>query len=196
MGNSPNQDFLFKEYEECFTQLRYYDDRETSFMKYYYALATAVISAQYALFKTLGRGTDDFNNSLIALSFVSFLAGVLFYVGMLRNRVYFVYAARQINALRGYLLSNDPGFGRNQMYTTIDVPTYSRRSLQSIEITGIALTSSLFGATMVFGIIARLALPAGMPISIGSFFIISAAQVWSGIRYLRRQNKKRSNATV
>ncbi len=192
----PDRSYLLKEYEECFEQLRFYDTRQTDFVKYYYALASAVIAAQFALLKFLTSTTNSFFDSLIALSFVCFIAGVLFYVAMLRNRVYFVFVARQINALRGYLLKADPGFNLNQMYTTTELPTYRAGSLQTVEIFGVTLTSSLFGAALVYGISSKFAFPLPLAFSASFLILIAIIQIVLGIRYLRSENRKSANDVI
>jgi hypothetical protein len=192
-----NLSYLIKEYEECFEQLRYYDTRQTDFIKYYYTLASAVIAALFALFKFLNLPdkSNAFYDSIILLAAIVFIAGILFYIGMLQNRIYFVLVARQINAIRGCLLGTDPGF-INQMYTSTNLRVYRGGSLHTVEIFGVTLTSSIFGAALVFGICARLALPAPFVLSGTCFVLIVVIQVVLGISYLRKKNNRTGDDIV
>ncbi len=48
---------------------------------------------------------------------------VLLYLAMLQNRLYFVFVARQPNAIRGYLIKvAAEWFEKNQMYTSTNFP--------------------------------------------------------------------------
>ncbi|HVO67537.1 MAG TPA: hypothetical protein VMT12_13755 [Syntrophales bacterium] len=44
-----SNEYLMKEYELCFEQLRYYDDRNTNMLKYLFSLTSAVATAQFAV---------------------------------------------------------------------------------------------------------------------------------------------------
>ena len=52
--------FLIKEYEICFEQLRYYDNRQSHLLQYLFTLSSAVATAQFAVYKFLKAPTQGF----------------------------------------------------------------------------------------------------------------------------------------
>lgn len=92
-------EYLLKEYEQCYIQLRYYDDRHSSILKYLFSLTGAVATAQFAIYKFVQAPTQGFFACQAFLSLIVFIATLLLYLAMLQNRLYFVYIARQLNAL-------------------------------------------------------------------------------------------------
>jgi hypothetical protein len=125
--------FLLKEYEMCFEQLRFYDSRSNDLLKYLFTLTSAVATALFAIYK-LNQSFDDLFYALQAfLSVVVLIAALLLFLAMLQNRLYFVYTARQINAIRGYLLTTDsPQFKNNQLYTSTTFPALKPLSVHTI----------------------------------------------------------------
>jgi hypothetical protein len=95
-------EYLLKEYELCFEQLRFYDTRQESLLKYLCSLTAAVATAQFAVYQLLHGATAEFLTCEGLLSGLVFTATALLYLAMLQNRLYFVFVARQLNAIRGY----------------------------------------------------------------------------------------------
>lgn len=113
--------FLHKEYELCFGQLRFYDERQTNLLKYLFSITSTVAAAQFALYKLFNSPTHEFFLCLLFLSTIVFTGALLIFMSMLQNRLYFVYMARQINAIRGHLMKHEaPLFQENQLYTKTD----------------------------------------------------------------------------
>jgi hypothetical protein len=52
-SESAVNEFLHKEYELCFEQLRFYDERQSNLLKFLFTLTSAVATAQFALYKAL-----------------------------------------------------------------------------------------------------------------------------------------------
>jgi hypothetical protein len=67
--------------------------------------------------------TGGFFRFAAILSGLVFIATLLLFLALLQNRLYFVYVARQLNAIRGYLMQVEAhDFKNNQMYTSTNFP--------------------------------------------------------------------------
>lgn len=126
-------EFLKVEYEKCLDLLKYYDERHLSLMKYAVGASSSVVSLIFA-FNALGGSTNSY-----FWQFASILAGVTaiglltLFVAMLQNRLYFVYPARQVNAIRGAMVGRvSEIFSNNQMYVTTDVRAFRLLSLHTL----------------------------------------------------------------
>jgi hypothetical protein len=53
-------EYLLKEYELCFEQLRFYDTRQEGLLKYLCSLTAAVATAQFAVYQLLHGATAEF----------------------------------------------------------------------------------------------------------------------------------------
>ena len=138
-------DFLHKEYELCFEQLRFYDERQTNLLKFLFTLTSAIAAAQFALYKLFSTPTKEFFMCLAFLSFVVVTGSLLIFLSMIQNRLYFVFMARQINAIRGHLLANEATeFTENQLYTRTDFSAVKPFSVHTYKIIGSAFIIALF----------------------------------------------------
>ena len=145
--------FLHKEYELCFEQLRFYDERQTNLLKFLFTLTSAVSGAQFALYKLFGAPTREFFVCLGFLSLVVVTASLLIFMSMIQNRLYFVFMARQINAIRGYLLAREaPEFTENQLYTKTDFSAVKPFSVHTYKVIGSAFIISLFTGSSVYSV--------------------------------------------
>ena len=97
--------FLVSEYEQCFEQMRHYNAISISLTKFVFTGFAAIASGAFALFKYL-EGQNYQNIVIGGILLLTFVTGVIFLTLMLRNRVYFIFVARQVNSLRNYFLSN------------------------------------------------------------------------------------------
>jgi hypothetical protein len=127
-------EYLLKEYELCFEQLRFYDSRQESLLKYMFSLTSAVATAQFAIYQLLQGPTVGFFKCQALLSGLVFIATLLLFSAMLQNRLYFVYIARQLNAIRGYLMGAEaPEFKNNQLYTSTNFPALKPFSVHTFH---------------------------------------------------------------
>lgn len=146
--------FLHKEYELCFEQLRFYDERQTNLLKYLFTLTSTVAAAQFALYKIFNSPTYVFFLCLAFLSIVVTTGSLLIFLSMLQNRLYFVFMARQINAIRGHLMKHEaPMFTKNQLYTKTDFSAIKPFSVHTYEIVGAAFITALFSGSSIYAII-------------------------------------------
>lgn len=181
--------YLLKEYELCFEQLRFYDKREESILKYLISLTSAVAAAHFAIYTFLENNTRAFFTFQAVLSGLVFVATLLLFLATLQNRLYFVTAARQVNAIRKYFMciedAKSNGFKENRMYVDADWKALKFSSAHTFIILGSALISSLFA-----GASASAVAPAFFG---GSFSLVTGAialvvalatEVGGGIGYL------------
>ena len=145
--------FLHKEYELCFEQLRFYDERQTNLLKYLFTLTSTVAAAQFALYKLFNSPTYEFFLCLAFLSIVVATGSLLIFLSMLQNRLYFVFMARQINAIRGYLMEHEaPRFKENQLYTKTDFSAIKPFSVHTYKLVGAAFITALFAGSSSYAI--------------------------------------------
>lgn len=178
-------DYLKKEYELCFTQLRFYDDRHAHLLQYLFTLTSAVAAAQFAVYKVLNGFTPEFFLCQAFLSIVVFVATLLLFLAMIQNRAYFVMIARQINAIRGYLMRTEAeGFLNNQLYTSTDFPALKLFSVHTFQLLGAAFLSSLFAGLSAYGIspVCGGSSPANWAVFL--FSLVFLAEIIVGARYL------------
>jgi len=190
-------DYLLKEYELCFEQLRFYDERHESILKYIVSLASAAATAQFAIYQYLHGANIAFFWSLALLSGLVFFSTVLLAMAMLQNRLYFVYVARQINAIRGYLIRVAAGgFRDNQMYTSTDFPALKPFSVHTFQLLGAALISSVFGGVMAYALRPAMGYKPCIAAGVAVSFLIFAGEVGGGARYLATQGRKKADEAV
>ena len=190
-------DFLLKEYELSFTQLRYYDDRSSTLLTYLFSLTSAVATAQFAVYKLIGTPTQGFFQSQAFLSFLVFMATVLLFLGMLQNRLYFVYVARQINAIRGYMMQTEAGgFENNQMYTSTSFPALKPMSIHTIQLVGASMISAVFAGSSVYAAYPALGRPTNLVAVAWITVSVFLAEAIGGALYLAVFGKKSADKAV
>jgi len=190
-------EYLTKEYELCFEQLRFYDERHENILKYTFSLTSAVATAQFAIYKLLNGATESFFLCLLLLAGLVFLATLLLFMEMLQNRLYFVFIARQLNAIRGYLMRVDAGgFKNNQMYTSTDFPALKPFSVHTFQLLGVALMSSVFAGLCAYAIRPAFGCRQSIGIGAGACILAFAVEVVGGIWYLFVFGKKTADAAI
>lgn len=189
--------FLHKEYELCFGQLRFYDERQTNLLKYLFTLTSTIAAAQFALYKVFNSTTHEFFLCLAFLSIVVLTGSFLIYLSMLQNRLYFVFMARQINAIRGHLMKHEaPMFTENQLYTKTDFSAIKPFSVHTYKLVGAAFITALFAGSSTYAILQLVGY-----ISIWYSVVIISASVFFGIAiggyfYLKIQGAKSADEAV
>ena len=72
-------------------------------------------------------------------------------MAMVQNRLYFVFMARQINALRGHLLKEEASdFTENQLYTKTDFSAIKPFSVHTYQMIGVAFIAALYGGSAAY----------------------------------------------
>ncbi len=190
-------EYLLKEYELCFEQLRFYDERHESILKYIFSLTSAVATAQFAVYQLLHGATVSFFLCQALLSGLVFVATLLLALAMLQDRLYFVYIARQLNAIRKYLMEVDAGgFKNNQLYTSTDFPALKPFSVHTFQLLGAALISSLFAGLCAYAISAVFGWKTRVWIGLGTCLLILAVEVGGGIKYVSASDEKTADETI
>jgi hypothetical protein len=189
--------YLHKEYELCFEQLRFYDERHNTTLKFLFSLTSAVATAEFAIYKFLQGPTQGFFASQAFLSSVVFVATLLLYLSMLRNRIYFVYTARQLNAIRAYLMKTEAEeFNNNQLFTSTDFPALKILSVHTIQLLGVVIISSLFAGALAYAIGPTFYREPSLLATILTFVLVAAAEMAGGIKYLSSISGKSADDMV
>lgn len=190
-------EFLLKEYDLCFEQLRFYDTRQEGLLKYLFTLTSATAAAQFAVLQFLGSPTDTFFAAQGFLFLVVFTASLLLYLMMLQNRLYFIFIARQINAIRKHMLETDAvAFAENQLYTSTSFSAFKWASVHTLQMLGAAMISSLFAAVSIYGILHFLKAPCAMISAILVLMAVLVTEVVGGAAYLKNASAKDADAGV
>ena len=191
-----SQEFLLKEYECCYEQLRFYDTRSSGLLKYLFSLTSAVAAAQFAVYKLTESMSQGFFSCHAFLSMVVFVATALLYGAMLQNRLYFVYTAKQLNAIRRYLLTQTPNFKDNQLYTSTHFPAFKPRSVHTFQLIGAAFISSLFAASFVYSIPAAVGGKTRVGAGVVAFVVVLAGEILSAALYLGSIKSKTADEVI
>jgi len=190
-------EYLLKEYELSYKQLQYYDDRQNDLMKYTFTLTSSVATAQFAVFKFFNGVTKDFFTFQTTLSVIVFVSTLLLYLAMLQNRIYFVYMARQLNAIRGYLMATEAaGFHNNQLYTSTNFSPLKPSSVHTFQLLGVTFISSLFAGISAYAFSSALGNDCSIFIACIVAAVVEIAELLGGIIYLSSANKKTADHAV
>ena len=177
--------------------LRFYDQRHENILMYTFSLTAAAATAQFAIYKILNGASVIFFKFAATLSGLVFVATLLLYMALLQNRLYFVYAARQLNAIRGYMMEAEAkGFKNNQMYTSFDFPALKSFSVHTFTLIGVALISSLFAGGCAYAIAPALGHAGCLAIGIETGVVVFVAEAIGGIQYLLSAGKKPADQVI
>jgi len=192
-----SNEYLVKEYELCFEQLRFYDTRHSAILQYLFSLTAAVATAQFAVYKFLAGPTKGFFACQAFLSGVVFIATLVLFLAMLQNRLYFVLIARQLNAIRGYLMKTEaPDFHSNQLYTTTDIPAVKPSSVHTFQLLGAAFISSMFAGVSAYAIGPSLGTSPCLGTATIVATVVAIGEIGGGILYLTERGSETADKAV
>lgn len=99
--------FLMQEFNQCFTQMRHYDSKRITLAQYAFSFYSAIVTATIALNKFFyyERNIYNIDFSLTLLLLLGSVIGFAIVVILVRNRIYFVMVAKQVNSIRNTLLN-------------------------------------------------------------------------------------------
>lgn len=184
-------EFLIKEYEMCFEQLRFYDTRQEELLKYMFTLTSAAAAAQFAVLQFLGKASTIFFSAQGFFCLVVFIATLLLYLMMLQNRLYFVFVTRQVNAVRKHLLETDaPTFGDNRMWLASDFPAFKWGSVHTFQMVGAVTISALFAAAAAFGCFQAVSCGSASLTAAIVFVVVGLAEALGGALHLKRKGAR------
>jgi hypothetical protein len=190
-------EYLLKEYELCFEQLRFYDTRQEGLLKYLCTLTSAVATAEFAVYQLLHGATVEFFSCLALLSGLVFIATTLLFIAMLQNRLYFVFVARQLNAIRGHLMEvAAEGFEKNQMYTSINFPALKSVSVHTLQLLGAALISAIFAGASAYGLAAMLGCKLKIVAAGGAALLVFVVEAAGGMVHLHFQGQGTADSAI
>lgn len=147
-------DFLKIEYEQCLSLMKYYDDRQMSLMKYATGLSSSVISIIFAFHKINNSPSNIDWGFISIISLVTIFGLLTLLLSMAQNRLYFIYPARQVNAIRNTFLSMvKDKFQNNQMYTSTSFSAFKWFSTQSLMIVFVGLQVGIYSGLLYYSTI-------------------------------------------
>lgn len=141
-----SSDFLINEYNMCFDQMKHYDDMQLDILKFSIGLSSTIFTALLAIYK-LSSSHNSYSWAIIsAICLATSLGIFLLSWKMVKNRLYFVFPARQVNAIRKYLIQKEePNFMEfNKMYLSVDFSAAKLLSTHMIMIFGTNILSGIF----------------------------------------------------
>src|SRR5713226_7978150 len=144
--------FLDRDFQQCFTQMRHYDDQIINVCKFTFTASASVLGASLALYKYGIENGLDYRGAASAILLVGLLIGVFLFSLSIRNRVYYVVVTRYINEHRAFFLAKRPlGFeDKTRMYANPKQPPFFHwRSSQSLLLYVLATLNAL-----IFGVLA------------------------------------------
>ena len=144
--------FLETEYKECLSLLKYYDERHQSLVKFAAGLSSGIPSLLMGIYGLKNINQDVFWDFAFFISMLTTIGLLTIFVVMIQNRLYFVYPARQVNALRKHLLFIEESmFNDNQMYLTTNINAFKLFSTQTLLNLFVCFQIGIFAALSLFG---------------------------------------------
>lgn len=190
-------EYLYKEYESCYTQLRFYDERQDNLLKYVATLASSVATAQFAIYKLLGGANGEFYLCQAGLSGVVFISAVLIFLSMVKNRLYFTFAARQLNAIRGFLMATEAAeFKHNQLWTSTNFSAAKLSSVHTFQMVGVSLLSVIFLGSSLYGVNRALCSVGHVGVVLIAVVLVFLVEVICAYQYLKAASRKPADDAV
>lgn len=147
-------EFLKVEYERCLDLLKYYDERHQSFVKFAAGLSSGVPTLLLAIFQ-LGNDANQYFWQFTALiSAVTTIGLLSTFTVLVQLRLYFIYPARQVNALRKYFLQNEANdFSENQMYLDANFNAFKWTSSHTLLNGFVAMQVGVFAGLSAYALV-------------------------------------------
>jgi hypothetical protein len=139
------EDLLVSDFEQCFEQLRHYDEDFKKTAEYFFGAAGAVTIAATALIAQFKIGLDTAIGIALLLTLTASV-GLLSVFYLSRNRVYFAFCARYVNEVRSEYLKAQPAGVRNKAGLYDDPskpPIYNPTSTQAMYLYACIICSSV-----------------------------------------------------
>lgn len=154
--NNIKLDYLLKEYDEMFSEKRYYDGRFYSLISLFISLITVTVSA-VAVIGNIIKFQSNVINGIICL--IDSIVGGIIFISLYFNRINYVKVCRQINAIRNFCLNNNCSefLPYNHMYTNDNFPKYHmKKSIHFILMCFLAICNSIFLSLTVLAFVYNL----------------------------------------
>jgi hypothetical protein len=196
--------FLGRDYDQAFDQLRAYDTQIWEILKYSFGQLVGSIAAVWVIFSF---ANGDPKNPILSnlwkpvdatILVISFLFGLLALQLILRNRGYFAETARYINEQRSFFLSSRPMGFKNltHYYTDYSRPRrFDAGSTQVLYIYVIAFIGSILlglGGGL-YGFYFGLAGSFCVVLGVAVWLAACIGTIWYALDYLNRKKKEHPN---
>jgi len=198
-------DLLIADFNECFQQMRHYEEAFLNRLEFGFGGLVAVIGATAFLIEHFKATSFALATSGLLLAVSGGMGGLLVF-SLARNRVYFAFVARYVNEIRALYLSKHPEGLANKsgMYSDHRFPKiFDPGSSQSIDIYFLALCVSLLvsGAVTSLDLSHRIQNGTGLRIdwtmATCTFLGSAVIQVLTVIVYWhRKEQRKTAHAAV
>lgn len=180
-------DFFMKDFELCFGQLKFYDDREISALRYIFLISSGVASLISTVYGVVEKTTPEFFGFISFLSLAVFITTLVLYMSALQNRVYFARTASHMNKIRDYFTEGTP---LSESFYQKKRPALSWTSVHTYVLMGAALFSSMyFGLFYLTKYLAVDQTPS-LKMSIIVAVIVAVVEIVGGAVYLWWQDRK------
>src|ERR1700730_8470400 len=145
--------FLDRDFQQCFAQMRHYDDQIINVCTFTFTAYASVLGASLALYKYGIENGLDYRWAASEILLVGLLVGIFLFSLAIRNRVYYVVVTRDINEHRAFFLAKKPlGFeDKTRMYTNPKQPPFFHwRSSQSLLLYVLATLNALIFSALAY----------------------------------------------
>lgn len=183
--------FLECDFNQCFTQMRRYEELIWDICKFTFTGYTAILGVAIGLYRFSIESKTNLTPSAVAVLAVGFLIGLCMFFLIVRNRVYFVRVTRYVNEHRAHFLRGNPlGFeNKSGMYTDCTQPPYFRwNSSQMIVAYVVAFLNSILIAAIIY--ILGPTSTATLAVSMISLLLLAALQIVPAILFLKHLESK------
>lgn len=155
-NDKENIAFLHRDFDQCFEQMRHYDSQILDICKFAFTAYTALAGAAVAFYKfSIDKSVDLVPAAALAVA-IGLMLGLLFFILIIRNRIYYVYVARYINEHRQMFLSEKPLGFQNKSGIYMDPtnpPFFGRWSSQLLVGYLVAILNSTLLSILLFFLI-------------------------------------------
>jgi len=192
------EEFLKVEYEECLSLLKYYDERHLSLVKFASGLSSGIPALVLAVYQLKDQAGGNFW-PLSGLIFIATAVSLLtLFTAIIQTRLYFIYPARQVNAIRRHCLANpELTFSANQMYLDTTFNAFKWSSTQSLLQAFVALQTGAFASLASFSFsVGAFPLPTVFRASAVTGIVVAFSAFALSARYLFVQSQKHPDTSI
>lgn len=199
------ENLLAADFQQCFEQMRHYDETFHRTLQFGFGGVVAVIVASAALVEQYGL-TQLITTTVGLMLLVSSVAGFLLVVSLARNRVYFAFVGRYVNEVRALYLAQSPGGISNKagIYTDPGFPRiFNPFSSHSIQLYFLSSCNSfLFTCGVVALFVSRALATSGSPAvnwEVGLLFFTLSLLVqigWVVLYWCHKERKRTADSAV
>ena len=187
------EDFLKMEFPQSVNLVMFYDTRQNELVKFASGLAAAVPTAILAFRGTSGTSAKTTLGFTAVVAMVGVISLVSIFAALVQNRVYFVFSAREANALRARMIEALTGLDKtekNLMYQRHDFPMFVPLSSHTLQLAFVALQAGSLVGIVAFAL--------GCPIGGASVtaIVFSAVAVLVAARYLSAKGQQTADNAV